>query len=399
MRISTSALFRQAVDSMNQQQISLSRIQEQIATGLRIRTAGDDPAAASRILNLEQSLSDVSNLGDNADLSFQRLGLLDNSLGEINNNLMRVRELIVQANSGTLDSTQLGHINAEVKQRIDAILQISNRQDGEGYYLFTGNDQAAGPPFVQNGSNVTYTGDQGLRQLEIAPGQFVASNIPGSEVFQRIPSGAEVFRVREAAGATGSLQLNSARLADAGLWDGGPYTVTFTDPSNYEVRDASLALVGTGSYSPGDSIDVQGVSMTFGGTPNAGDAMRLDRGINQDVFTTLANISAALQAADDSPGSNTRLANSVYAALEDIDQAFDHINDQRAGVGSRMNSTESALDTHSALNLYYQSNLSKLKDLDYAAASSEMAQQLTALQAAQAAFVRVQGLSLFNFLQ
>lgn len=393
MRISTSELFRQAVSHMNLQQSRLARIQEQIATGLRLRTAGDDPAAASRILNLEQSLNDIGRMEQNTGLTYQNLALLDDTLGELGNNLMRVRELVVQANSGTLDSQQLGHINAEIRQRHEAILQIANRQDASGSYLFTGNDQASAPPFVKSGGTVSYAGDQGLRQLEIAPGQFVAHNLPGSEVFQRIPSGSGTFRVREVPGASGNLHLTTASLVDAGAWDGGPYTISFTDPNNYEVRDAGNNLVGSGSYASGDSITVQGVSMTFEGLPQAGDSMQLERGFNQDVFTTLENISSALAA-----GVTSRIPNAAFAALQDLDQAINHINDQRATVGSRMNTTESAQQTHDALDLHYRNNLSQLKDLDYAEATSQLAQQLTALEAAQAAFVRVQGLSLFNYL-
>jgi flagellar hook-associated protein 3 FlgL len=43
-------------------------------------------------------------------------------------------------------------------------------------------------------------------------------------------------------------------------------------------------------------------------------------------------------------------------------------------------------------------SLTKLKDLDYAEAISRLNAQTTGLQAAQQAYVKVQGLSLFNFL-
>jgi flagellar hook-associated protein 3 FlgL len=42
---------------------------------------------------------------------------------------------------------------------------------------------------------------------------------------------------------------------------------------------------------------------------------------------------------------------------------------------------------------------SSLEDLDYAEAISRFNQQLTALQASQQAFIKVQDLSLFNFLR
>jgi flagellar hook-associated protein 3 FlgL len=41
---------------------------------------------------------------------------------------------------------------------------------------------------------------------------------------------------------------------------------------------------------------------------------------------------------------------------------------------------------------------STIEDLDYAEAASRLSQQSVTLQAAQQAFVRVQGLNLFNYL-
>lgn len=396
MRISTSQIYRDAISQMQSQQLSLSKIQDQIASGVRLRTAKDDPAAASRILNIEQSLDNIDRMGENASLSLQRLGQLDSTLGELNDQVRRVRELAVQANSGTLTRDELGHINAEVRQLFNGILQLANRQDGEGHYVFAGNDQAATPPFAGSGNNVSYAGDQGTRQLEIAPGQYISGNLPGSEIFQRIPTGTGQYRVREAATNTGALILKHTQLTDPAQWDNGPYQVSFIDSSNYEVRDAGNALIGSGSYSPNGSIDVQGVRMTFEGTPAAGDRLTLEAPHRQDIFSTVEAFSEALSAPAGT--ANARLANSIYATLEDLDQAMASIDNQRALVGSRMNSAESALNTHDALSLQFKESLSSLKDLDYAEASAQLAQQLTALQAAQSVFVKVQGLSLFNYL-
>lgn len=398
MRISTAQLYRDAVSQMQQQQLSLSRIQEQIASGLRLRTAADDPAAAARILNLEQGLDNIDRMGENASLSFQRLGQLDSTLGELSNNLRRVRELAVQANSGTLSNEQLGHINAEVRQIIDGILQIANRQDGEGLYLFAGNDQAAAPPFSMGGGNISYSGDQGQRMLEIAPGQLIASNLSGAELFQRIPTGQGNYRVREDSGNTGSMVQTGTQLTDPSQWDNGPYRIEFINNSDYEIRDASSTLIASGSYTAGDVIETQGVRMSFDGTPDTGDSFTLEAAHRQDLFTTVQAFSDALASADNSPNANARLANAIYRTLEDLDQAMAHVDDQRAIVGSRMNTAEGAQNTHDALSLHYKESLSGLKDLDYAEASAELARQLTALQAAQSVFTKVQGLSLFNYL-
>jgi len=48
--------------------------------------------------------------------------------------------------------------------------------------------------------------------------------------------------------------------------------------------------------------------------------------------------------------------------------------------------------------LQYSQTLSRLQDLDYAKAASELTQQNVNLEAAQKSFAKVAGLSLFNYL-
>ena len=52
-----------------------------------------------------------------------------------------------------------------------------------------------------------------------------------------------------------------------------------------------------------------------------------------------------------------------------------------------------------AQDITLRETLSDLRDVNVAEAASRLAQQSTALEAAQASFVRLQGLSLFNYLR
>ena len=70
----------------------------------------------------------------------------------------------------------------------------------------------------------------------------------------------------------------------------------------------------------------------------------------------------------------------------------------RASIGARMNSVENQRNANDTFSLLLQENLSELKDLDYADAVSRFEQQMLALQAAQQSFIKVEGLSLFNYL-
>jgi flagellar hook-associated protein 3 FlgL len=86
-------------------------------------------------------------------------------------------------------------------------------------------------------------------------------------------------------------------------------------------------------------------------------------------------------------------------ALTDIDSALSSLLSTRSKVGARMNAVDDQRAANEAFDLAAAEVRSTLEDLDYAEAISRFNQQLTALQASQQSFIKIQDLSLFNFLR
>ena len=63
-----------------------------------------------------------------------------------------------------------------------------------------------------------------------------------------------------------------------------------------------------------------------------------------------------------------------------------------------MNRVEDQFSLNENFNLRLRETLSGLEDLDYAEAITKMNLQMVALEAAQKAYTKTQGLSLFNYL-
>ncbi|MCP4047806.1 MAG: flagellar hook-associated protein 3, partial [Gammaproteobacteria bacterium] len=80
------------------------------------------------------------------------------------------------------------------------------------------------------------------------------------------------------------------------------------------------------------------------------------------------------------------------------DQAMEKLVTVRTQVGARLNEIDSQQDINANIILYAQQNLSQAQDLDYAEAIGRMELELLGLQASQQAFIKMQGLSLFNYL-
>lgn len=96
---------------------------------------------------------------------------------------------------------------------------------------------------------------------------------------------------------------------------------------------------------------------------------------------------------------NLAAGNGDSNAIADMDTAFNTLFETRAKIGARMNAIQDQKVSNASFDLAVADVRSTLEDLDYAEAVSRFNQQLTALQASQQAFMRVQDLSLFNFLR
>jgi len=88
----------------------------------------------------------------------------------------------------------------------------------------------------------------------------------------------------------------------------------------------------------------------------------------------------------------------LYDHLDQLDTAIGRLLEVRAQVGARLNVLDSQDATNQDFKLSIESTKANIEDLDIAEAISRFNLQVVSLQAAQQAFVKVQGLSLFNLL-
>lgn len=402
MRISTNQLQQQGINSMLEQQGKLSKTQLQVSTGRRILTPADDPAAASQVLGLTQQKEVTAQYQANADAARARLSLEESALVGVGDLLQRVRELAVQANNAPLSNSDRASIAQEVRQRLNELLSLSNTKDGNNEYLFAGY-QGLTQAFTPNAAgSFDYNGDEGQRYLQIGSNRQVAVGDSGTSVFRTIRNGNGIFTTQENAANTGTGIIDPGTVNGTFVPD--TYTLAFiqvlpTDPVTYTVTGVASGLVASGTYTSGSSISFNGVQTSVTGTPANGDNFSVTPSANQDIFTTVQNFARGLETAISTPAGQAHFNNTMNRTLIDLDRSLDNVIDIRTRVGSRLNAIDSQKDFNDSFKLQLQETLSNLQDLDYAEAVSRLNLQITGLQAAQQAFVKIQGLSLFNFLR
>lgn len=190
MRISTAQMFQQRVTTMLEQQVDLARTEQQLATGKRLVSAADDPAASLRNLQLGDRLTQNEQYQKNLDAAQGRLELEEGALASSVDLLQRVRELAVQALNATLGPGDLKAIEVEVRSQLDGLLSVANTQNTNGEFLFAGY-QVDTIPFSSDGAgNVTYNGDQGRQHLQVSQTRQVAAADNGADVFQGVNAAA-----------------------------------------------------------------------------------------------------------------------------------------------------------------------------------------------------------------
>ncbi|NND54290.1 MAG: flagellar hook-associated protein FlgL [Gammaproteobacteria bacterium] len=399
MRVSSRSIQMQWLRVLTQQQADVARLQQQLGSGKRVSRASDDPVGAAQITLFQQGIDRLETYAANADTAERRLRLSESSLNEATDVLTRARELAVQAGgaSALAPEARLAIAN-EVRELVASMVDIANAQDGEGRYLYAGN-RVQTRPFEETLGTVVYAGDQGIRSQRISDDRLIQENDSGADVFNAIRNGNGVYRVRTNAANTGAMNFTSASVVDPTAWVPGDYTITFTTDSTYDIVDSEGTAINTGVfYSPGSVIAFNGAIIGFEGEPLAGDEFSVGSSRNQDVFTTLNNFASTLESTVNDGASRAQYQTGLNNALLDLEQSLNNINNVRSDVGARLNVIDDQRAVNEEVGFQLQSSLSKIQDLDYASAISELQLRLVSLEAAQQSFARTQQTSLFNFI-
>lgn len=402
MRVSTSFIHSQGIRNIIDQQGELLRTQQQLASGKRNLAPSDNPSDASRILDLNDALNKLTQHKENASFATQRLGVEESTLTSVANLLQRVRELSIQAgNIGVLDTPAREAIAEEVSQLNDQLFDLANTKDVNGEYMFSGFKSSTQAFTINAAGGYDYNGDQGQLSLQIGNNRQVVSNDSGADVFQLIRNGNGDFISDNDIANTGNALISPGSVQDPAAFLSDDYTIRFTSDTTFEVdNDTSGAvnILGVQTYTEGAAISFDGLEVAITQTPLNGDSFSVTASRNQDMFSTLKDLSDTILNSADTSAGDAQYSQGIANAINNIDRGLDNIINVRTKVGARLNSIDAQKDDNEARSLQLTSVKSLVEDLDFAEAISKLTFQTTALQAAQQSFVRIQGLSLFNFI-
>lgn len=410
MRISTIQAFNIGVQGIQDVSDQTVKTQNQLSSGRRILTPADDPVASARILQLNQDGAQRDQFIKNIDGVEGRLELEEVQLGSINEVIIRVRELTVQAGNGSYTLEDRQAIAEELEVRLQELADLMNAADTNGDYLFSGFSGNIQPFVELDSGNYVYQGDEGQRFVSINVNSSVATSDSGKSLFVDIPSDKNSFFTA----ASPNNQANPPATITQGLiHDQDAYdafypedmVITFNDPTavvptqaNYTIAQKSDGRVLSANvpFAGGDHININGVEVVITGTPVTGDSFFIESSKKQDLLTTVGRLVEGLRKFGDTQQSS--VTNLIESTMQNLDNAQTNILQVQSQVGGRLNTLESTRDLLVQVDIASQEILSELQDLDYAEAVSRLSFETFILEAAQQSYVKVAGLSLFNFL-
>lgn len=400
MRVSTNQLFMQSLNRITDLQSKVGDIQNHIASGRRIMQPGDDPVGAATVLQIGERMQALAQFDRNGVQAEQRLNQVDDVMSSASTTLQRVHELLIQGRSEALGPSDRRAIASEVRERLDVLVDLGNTRNASGEYLFSGASVTTRPFTRDAVGSVSYNGDQTVRRIQISETRSVEESFAGDQALFAVRNGNGSFTTAMGAGNTGTAQISDNNVVNVAAFQTHDFRIRFTSPTTYDVVDDTLAttIQTAQAYTDGGPVSFSGMEITVFGSPATGDEFLVTPSRNQSMFETIDAIALALETGFETPAEAARFGFDLDRSIENIDQAVEKIAGLRATTGARMNTIDLQRNLHEDVGINLQILRSELEDLDLTEAISILAQQTTALEAAQATFVRVQGLSLFNFL-
>jgi flagellar hook-associated protein 3 FlgL len=258
MRITDSMRFNTMVSNLNNSQADYSEISEEIATQKKVNRASDDPAAATRILDIQRGKAAIEQYKQNMQISTSWISATETTLSSACD-MLKTATGIALGSMGA-DAATRANAAANVQDIIDSMRSLANTKLGDRY-LFSGTRQDT-VPFTDAPSDAT-----------IDPAQAAGSNAFGGTVSS---SGTFTGDVNK----TYAVKITSAGLLGAAMYkfstDGG------------RTWGADTLMPASGIIGP-----IDGVTLTFndiGGTTPLGE---------NDVFYVNATAAGYYQGNDE----------------------------------------------------------------------------------------------------
>ena len=376
--VNTNVTASITANALTKNERAMNQAMERLSTGQRINSASDDAAGLAISSRMTSQINGLNMAVRNANDAISMIQTADGAYSEASSMLQRMRELAVQAASGTISSVDRTALNTEYQALSDDISKMARDTSWNGIELLhTQSDGTDGPVSFQVGANASQTVSVNLGDLAGGSNQ---NDFPSTIT----NAGGIVTPADGTSAATGTIDLN-------GLGRDNVITINF-DNGNYQQISltydefVAIAITGSGTAPAFDagaltltdagaitiSITAAGELTFTGDTTTAGATFTMtDINVSRGIHATLAATDLT----------TSTLANS---AITIVDTAITSVNNTRATIGAGINRLEYAMNNLSNVSQNTSASRSRVLDADYASETTELARTQIIQQAATA---------------
>ncbi|SEM79529.1 flagellin [Nitrosospira multiformis] len=362
--INTNVISMNAQRNLNGSQNALATTLQRLSSGLRINGAKDDTAGLAISERMTSQIRGFNQATRNANDAISMSQTAEGALGEIGNNLQRIRELAVQSRNASNSASDRTALNNEVQQLKAEIDRVASTTTFNGIKLLDGtfNNQA-----FQVGANVGET----INIDSIVNAQ--SSSLGTTTTYSTTVAGAAISTF--GAAAAGDLTIN-------GISVGAIAAGTDVDTQGANVIAAINAIKGTtGVDATFDAVSkkvtlnsTSSAGITVGGAAPAGTNIGLTAGTTAATGTTVVGF-ASLKI-DTTADADTAIAS--------MDSALSALNAARADLGAYQNRFSSAVSNLQTASENLSASRSRIMDADFAAETATLSRNQVLQQAGTA---------------
>ncbi|HGG8860136.1 TPA: FliC/FljB family flagellin [Enterobacter hormaechei] len=415
--INTNSLSLITQNNINKNQSALSSSIERLSSGLRINSAKDDAAGQAIANRFTSNIKGLTQAARNANDGISLAQTTEGALSEINNNLQRVRELTVQATTGTNSDSDLSSIQDEIKSRLSEIDRVSGQTQFNGVNVLAKD----GTMKIQVGANDGQTISIDLQKIDSSTlglnGFSVSKNaLETGEAITQLPNGANApIAVKMDASVLTDLNITDASAVSLhNVTKGGVATPTYVVQYGDKSYAASVDAAGTVKLNKAD-VTYNDAANGVANATQAGSLVQVGadaknnavgfvtvQGKNYVADGSLVNANGAAGAAAtkvtiDGAGINqakielsqngTTAATTEFAGastndpLALLDKAIASVDKFRSSLGAVQNRLSSAVTNLNNTTTNLSEAQSRIQDADYATEVSNMSKAQIVQQA------------------
>lgn len=124
MKINSNMAATYMINNLNKANNNASTVMQRLSSGLKINSAKDNPSGLAISNKLDSQVRDLSQASQNVMDSISLIQTAEGALSEVSDMLTRLKQLTVQGQNGTYNSTDRDSIQTEIDSLIDETSSI-----------------------------------------------------------------------------------------------------------------------------------------------------------------------------------------------------------------------------------------------------------------------------------